>query len=386
MLRNRIEDTTEADLQLLVSNKTIEGKLLEYKKEVSLATDSEKKEFLADVSSFANASGGDLIIGIESDSETGEPKSVLGINCQNTDEETQRIDNFLRDGLKPRVYGIQIQPVKLESDNVVIVIRVPRSWNAPHRIEFKQSHKFYTRSNNGKYPMDIDELRSAFTLSETVTGKVNEFRLSRIGKIYANESFIPLFDKGTFVLHMIPLESFRQGFRVDAHSVNQLALKLKPMYAQGWDHQSNIDGYMAFSSHVGTSTGSYAQLYRNGIIESACSNLFHFPNGELWIPSSILEQVVLQHYEVYLGILRELNITPPIIVSLSLVNIKNHQFQLPDGMFAPLRKHPHNQEVLNFEPVLVESLDSLAKVVLKPIFDSMWNAYGYKDSPAFRNL
>ena len=46
------------DIALLVSNATMEGLRLEYKANLSLFRDQDKKEFLADVTSFANAAGG----------------------------------------------------------------------------------------------------------------------------------------------------------------------------------------------------------------------------------------------------------------------------------------------------------------------------------------
>jgi hypothetical protein len=44
------------DLQRLVANKVSEPRSLEYKQALPGGTDSEKKEFLGDVSAFANAS------------------------------------------------------------------------------------------------------------------------------------------------------------------------------------------------------------------------------------------------------------------------------------------------------------------------------------------
>ncbi len=61
------EAIEESDLQALVDNNVPEGKTLEYKESLHSDHPTEKKEFLADVSSFANAAGGDLIHGIRLD-------------------------------------------------------------------------------------------------------------------------------------------------------------------------------------------------------------------------------------------------------------------------------------------------------------------------------
>lgn len=61
MINKKINDITIDDIQSLIDNSACESKLLEYKKELKIESDSDKKEFLADISSFANCTGGDFI-------------------------------------------------------------------------------------------------------------------------------------------------------------------------------------------------------------------------------------------------------------------------------------------------------------------------------------
>lgn len=46
MITKDLKDVTELDLQNLIENKVLEGKTLEYKQELILFKDAEKKEFL----------------------------------------------------------------------------------------------------------------------------------------------------------------------------------------------------------------------------------------------------------------------------------------------------------------------------------------------------
>ena len=59
VLNKPLEAIEENDLQALVDNQVAERKTIEYKESLPGNADGDKKEFLADVSSFANASGGD---------------------------------------------------------------------------------------------------------------------------------------------------------------------------------------------------------------------------------------------------------------------------------------------------------------------------------------
>lgn len=154
IINKNIEDIEERDLEYLINNEIIETKLLDYKGRLPGSNDPDKKEFLADISSFANASGGDIIYGIDEDRSTGKPQGPLnGLIISNIDELKQRLENIIINGLEPQLpsYTYTIQPITLSNSNYVVIIRILKSWLGPHRISFKTSHKFYSRNSSGKY-------------------------------------------------------------------------------------------------------------------------------------------------------------------------------------------------------------------------------------------
>ena len=55
-----LETVTSADIDALVTNGRSESTQLDYKLTLPRGTDDDKKEFLADVSAFANTLGGDI--------------------------------------------------------------------------------------------------------------------------------------------------------------------------------------------------------------------------------------------------------------------------------------------------------------------------------------
>jgi len=66
-----------ADLEALRENQVAEGILIDYKRDVYGDTDHDKREFLKDVSSFANTAGGHIIIGM--DVKGGLPTNLVGV-------------------------------------------------------------------------------------------------------------------------------------------------------------------------------------------------------------------------------------------------------------------------------------------------------------------
>jgi predicted HTH transcriptional regulator len=96
-----IDQITEADLSDLVTDGDSERKTLDYKQQLPDPDDAGKRELLADVSSFANTAGGDLIFGITE--SAGVPTSVPGVQIADTDHKSLRLDSIIRTRLSPRI-------------------------------------------------------------------------------------------------------------------------------------------------------------------------------------------------------------------------------------------------------------------------------------------
>src|SRR5436853_2696266 len=193
---------SEADLQELLTNQVREGKTIDYKRSLPSNADADKKEFLADVSSFANTAGGHLIYGMTE--EGGVPATITGIALKDADTDVQRMENLIRDGLQPRLTGVQIAPVPLNSGANVIILRIPRSWALPHRVILGGHDKFYGRNMTGKYPLDVPELRALFMLSESLVDRIRAFRSNRLNAIAHGETPVAMGTSPKTVLHLVP--------------------------------------------------------------------------------------------------------------------------------------------------------------------------------------
>ena len=88
MIPKPLDEITEGDLNALVTASVPEKRTLDYKREIQQLNDAGKRELLADVSSFANTAGGDLILGM-TESE-GVPTGLPGISIADLDQEILR--------------------------------------------------------------------------------------------------------------------------------------------------------------------------------------------------------------------------------------------------------------------------------------------------------
>jgi hypothetical protein len=74
-----LDQISEQDVNTLKSTGVPESPLIDYKRDTYGTADGDKREFLADISSFANTMGGDIVIGIdESNGLSTEIRPITG--------------------------------------------------------------------------------------------------------------------------------------------------------------------------------------------------------------------------------------------------------------------------------------------------------------------
>ena len=377
MLLKPLENISEDDVQGLISNAISEGRTIDYKREMPSGTDAAKKEYLADVSSFANTSGGDLIFGIEE--AQGVPTEIVGMASTDLDLEIRRLDGITASGLDPRIrYHTRIVDC---SGKRVLIVRVERSWIGPHRVIFGGHDKFYARNSAGKYPLDVDELRAAFTFSNTVTERIRAFRTDRIIALSNNETPIPFVEAPKIVLHCIPVEAFAGNSQCDVSQYHNHPDRLRPMEGRGWDRRINLEGVITYS---GNPVYAYTQVHRNGVIEAVNGYILgHEYQGIRLIPSIAYEKAIFDYVPFCFQKLQELSRSAPVIVALTLTNVKGLQMGTDGARFGFDVSQPLSMETLILPEAVVEDLADAPDKILKPMFDLVWNACGFPESRNF---
>jgi Putative DNA-binding domain len=386
MIRKKLDQIVKEDLQYLVDNSVQERKTLEYKATLPDNSDSDKKEFLADVSSLANTEGGDLVFGIRE--SNGVLESDIGLEVTNADAEIARIENILRDGISPRL-SVDMRVVEVSGNKKVIILRTKASLEAPHRVIFKGHDKFYKRNSNGKYPIDVGELRSSFLQSGEITDRIRRFRLSRISDIKAGDTPFPLASTSSFItIHVLPLSSFSTSFRIDAKSL--LALKeggysnlFSPFASHGWHHRINLDGVVAYSTQQEV-VRKYTQMYRDGRIEAVECDILPRTDTDRQkiLPMYYIEDQTMKCVVKMLRLLSEFELQPPFFVFLSLVGVRGFTVSKPRDHFF-LDTAPITQNELLLPEAIIESASENLQHKFRPIFDMIWNAAGVSRSLHF---
>lgn len=383
-LTKSIDEITVDDLNILVTDRELEKQTVDYKAMLRLEIPQNKMEFRKDISSFANASGGDYIIGIRE--EGGFPVEVCGMNEGNPDSFKLQIENVLQSSIQPRIPGVQVRPIALDDDRYVFIVRVPRSFARPHQVAINQDYQFWTRNAGGKYRMDVDQLRAAFLLSETLQERIRGFRQDRLGQIIAGELPVTMSAKPKFVLHLVPLSAFDPSSRYDLSLLErQQSNMLWPLDTGSFKHRFNFDGIVNFSEIQGVSD-SFAQLYRNGIIEAISDSSLTFEqNGQKILNLAYYADELVKNLPKYFNFQRFLGIDAPLLVMISLLGVKG--LTIPSNPYGfQSEGRPIDRNDLIVPAVLVEGINFTQTGVggsLRPIFDTLWNACGWTSCPHY---
>lgn len=320
----RIEDLTQEDLQGLVASPTLEGLRLDFKRELPAGSFEAVREFLADVSSFANTDGGHIVYGVEESG--GAATGISGVVDVDRDATKLRLTESIRSGIAPRLDGVALSHVALADGRSVLIIEIPRSFTAPHLVSYRGSSRFFARTSAGsKYQMDVQQIRIAFVASETINDRIRDFRVDRVARIIANDTPSRIVGRTRLAVHILPLQSFTPGFTVP---INQLKtavfMELRPFKAGGESTLHNFDGILhrSLAREDSDEGGGYVQLFRNGCIESVSADMFGNTSVR-GIPSKFFEPTMIREIGKYLHFVSaELSIGPPYIVAVSLLGVR----------------------------------------------------------------
>ncbi len=350
MIPKILDQITEADLKALIDAAVAERKTLDYKQQLPTMNDASKRELLADVSSFANTAGGDLIFGmIEAG---GLPTAISGVQIGDVDAEVLRFDAIIRDGLSPRIRHAT-RAVSLSSGGYVLIIRSERS---------------------------LTDLRNAFLFANTVVEKIAAFRSERIIALENGQALTPLAEGPKLVLHCMALESFGAKPRYDV-----LALNIQPMYATrlgGYGMRINFEGAICVAS--GTPPLAYTQVFRNGVIEAVRAGVLNSSRDPDLIPSLAYEEALVSYLPSCFEILKRLGCNPPVLVGITLIGVRGLRMAVgPNVQLSMGRSGAIQRDVIVLPDIVVDDLSSPAAPLLKPVLDLVRNACGYPGSQYF---
>ena len=381
MIPRDFDAITKADIEALVSNAVAEGRALEYKQQLPGNGDEDKKEFLADVSSFANAGGGDIVFGVvekrdDENKPTNLPEKAGGLAGINAGAEINRLDAIIQSGIEPRISGCRIRSIDGFASGPVLVIHVPKSWAGPHMVTFKNLSRFFSRTSAGKQQLDVGEIRSAFTAFGDLRAKITAFRTERLGKIMANEAPINLSAGPKIVLHLVPLPILDPASQISFALLESNPNLAAPIQNSNYNNRHNLDGFLRYNSNSQTGGIGYCQVFRSGAFEAVDAELLQQTTVSKLIASTKVEGIIIETSTRYSQTAKQLGVPLPLVVMLTLFGVKDYAIATGSAWHNFRPAHAIDRDTLLLPDVLLEDYMTPADVALRPIFDALWQSGG----------
>ncbi len=377
LLHLPLDAIIEQYLRDLIQTGARESLYIDYKRETYGGNDAARREFLADICSFANAGGGDIVIGM---AEGEGVKKGVAIDIVpfkgSADDELRRLEQMARDGIEPRIIGLAVRIVPV-SGGVVLVVRIPKSYNPPHRVAFQGSKRFYARSSGGRYEPNVEELRNLFLAAPHLHERIRAFRMERIARIAAGETPVALYkgSPGRAVLHIVPYSAFGGS---DPYLIRKLEKNWQffPPFARenATFHEVNFEGFVTLRNYAEDPSehASYCQVFRHGALEAV-----NYIN-----PDDVYSQSAFYHYFMprildsvfrLTNALARCDIAPPYVVMFSLLNTPRSNSRAPTALRSAHQDQYHFIEA--YLETTPESTEAAAQPLI-PLFDHIASLSG----------
>lgn len=378
LLQIPLDQITEAHLTQLIAVGASESRYIDYKQATYGGRDADHAECRADITSFANTAGGDIVIGM------AESKSVptkLVPFTGDVGAEKLRLESMARTGVEPPLVGIGVAAVPLTGGGHALIVRTPRSYLKPHRVIYGGKNRFWARSSAGKYEPNVEELRTLFGAGGDFADRVRAYRADRIARILTAPPIPIPMTEPLFVIHVIPLSAFDPLRTLDMMKLEGMWMDFPPPGRNApSDRTVGYDGLLC-SAPFNPSYGvhhAYAQVSRTGIVEGV-TNL-HSSQGHIQASDVDKNTVLCAH--AYMKTLNALGVEPPFAVQVSILRAAGMQFLSGiHGVMAQFTPLAINHDPMDFTEAMIDArphtLNECAKALSKPLLQQLWNSAGF---------
>jgi hypothetical protein len=370
LFTKKLEQIDEAELSALIEAQVPESRLLEYKRDAPGNSDEAKREFLADVSSFANAEGGDIIYGIEE--AEGLPTKVVGLTGS-AEELKLRLEQLVTRGLDLRLPVLpKMSSVMLSNNSFVLIIRIAKSWEAPHMVTAGGDYRFWIRGDKRKDRLDATELKRIVLNRISIRESIEQRRTVRLSRIISGETPFVIPSTSYAVIQLIYAEnSALKGLIQDLHN----APFMRPLGASQYNNpKANYDG--AYSVSSGGSYLSYVQLHRNGDCDFV-SNEFMERNDTFALARLLGHTYEYMRQNVIA--LAQRGAVAPLGLGISLVGVNSRDVIYAKGYVSA--KGRFDRDIITLPMIWIERDDEDWADLLEQANEQLWQSAGVMTPP-----
>jgi Putative DNA-binding domain len=375
VLPSTLSQLTEEFFVQVCKEQWAETQTLEFKAVLPKSDEVARQEFRKDVCAMANADGGDLVFGISD--VNGCANAIVAINDVGVDATKRRLQQILESKVEPRIHGIQFYACPITEGGFVLTLRIPSSYEGPHRFGSVTEHRFPIRNDSTTTDMTYEQLRNTFGRESTLLEKASQFRMLRVGRIASGQTPRKLGSGVTMAMHIVPICGLAGRANVDVAGIaaNHEVLRLDPDYS--WKRHANLDGVVMYPYDDPNGVESYAQIFRDGSFEIVKNVQYDPSNSDLapWVVGQWIGNQLRRGLQTYAATAPAMEIHGPIVVSVSLTGTSGTTLAL--GKRSATR-NPITEDRLDVPEILIQDISEVLDLdkITRPIMDVLYQCYG----------
>ncbi len=331
---------------------------------------------------MANSDGGDLVYGVEE--AAGVASSLVPTTSETFDEVQRRLGQVLTSGIEPRLQGLRLHQVACDA-GFCTVIRVPASFDGPHRYLFNGHSRFVMRNGTHTTELTYQQLRGAFDRTASLADQAMSFIRQRTKAISAGNTWRPIEVGPVCVVHVVPIASIAKRVTVDITGIYHDFIWLMFDDWGGASRALNLDGVIAYPSTQSEEERifAYTQAFRNGAVEAVrFGGLLH--DDRRIIPALEVTQFYRSAVLKILGALRRRGISGPAILQTALLKSDGYELQTANSYSRRHRPFADRTDLI-LPDIWIDSLESEMDVdlLVRPLMDILWQSFNIERCAAY---
>ena len=216
--RNEVNNLQKESLEEFLALRVQEGAYIDYKRKLSGKKKKEAhKEFLKDITAFANANGGLLVLGVKEPSEDQSVDDQI-IGLEDGTELAKTLERLAASSVEPRIPGLLVNPVTISDTHAVVAVYIPNSMIKSHMVNYMKDRTFFIRHTESSVPMATHEIRDAVLNSATTQGQARYYadQEEREALEYTIQ------DRRAFLLQAIPILTITEPWDVLSKPIKKI--------------------------------------------------------------------------------------------------------------------------------------------------------------------
>jgi len=377
-----LHEIAEKHLHSLVSLRVSESERIEYKVELKMNTDKEKRELCKDISAFANSQGGYLFFGI---AETnGIPTSISGI--QFDDAAKQQFFQILTSGISPRVQNFFHGEIPLCNGLKVLILKIQPDGYL-HQVKY-DDNRYYKRTGTITIAMESSDVETFFRSigPSARKEKVQEIIDGYYAALKSKKYFKGIEGKGICALAIVPeVPSINLDISRLSGNFNTL---FEPIYYSSGSLSSEISGRSRFTFACGTDDRvpyAVTELTDFGEVKAYNSSMlqshYDMQENRYDIPNIAYEREIITIFHHYLSSLKESGVAGPFFIHTAMLNVQGYSMHTKRISGGRVFQGEDIQPLLCHVPndTHFATKQDVAKAV-RPMFDYIWREFGFDKS------